>query len=211
MDKNTFKLSRFAVLALVAVGLITWSSCGSETAVEETTDTVIEGAEDAAGDAASEAAEAIDEATGADASATEGANDLSFDEGSWGWNIYNYMETGNGSMTFNLDKIPLGDDDAEEASAEGKKQLDDLAAILNAYPDMRCEVQGHTKKAKNPIGAKAKQAWSGVKATWVKEKLKARGASGDQIDAKGYGDQMLLTDVAEDDDSQRRVVVVFNK
>lgn len=214
---KTFELPRLTLVACLAVGLFTWSSCGSDTA-DATADaadeaaTMVEEGGEAAGDAADAALDAAtDGADGATASADSAGGALTFAEGSWGWNIYNYMESGSGSQSFNLDAIPLGDDDNEEVSAAGKQQLDDLAAILKQYPDMRCEVQGHTKKAKNPVGAKTKQAWSGLKAKWVKEKLKARGVSGDQIDAKGYGDKMLLEGVEGDDAAQRRVVVVFTK
>ncbi len=210
-----FELPRLAVIACLSVGILTWTACGSETVVDETADTAKEKMDDAA--AAGDAADTDDAATDAaleaatEGDATAGGDgELGFAQDSWGWNIYNFMETGSGSQSFNLDKIPLGEDEAE-ASAEGKKQLDDLAAILKAYPDMTCEVQGHTKEAKNPVGRTAKQVWSKGRALWVQGKLAARGVDGSQMKAKGYADKQLIEGVPGDDDSQRRVVVVFTK
>lgn len=134
--------------------------------------------------------------------------DLSFNEGSWAWNLQDYMDNGSGEKVFILDQIPF---EGDEISVEGKQQLDDLAALLKAHEDMNIEIQGHTKEAKNAVGKTSKKATSKARALWVQTKLSLRGVSGKQMKARGLGDDSLLPGVPGDDDSQRRIAVAMSK
>jgi len=138
--------------------------------------------------------------------ATDG--DLNFDEGSWAWTIQNYLSTGSGENSFTLDKIPY---DSEEVSAEGKEQLDNLAALLKAYPDMKVLVKGHSRVGDNMVEKKANKASSKIRALWAQGKLASRGVSGDQMKAKGIGGDEPLSGADGKDDSQRRISIQFEQ
>jgi len=119
-----------------------------------------------------------------------------------------FIANGSGTQTFVLDKIPF---EGEEVSAEGAEQLDHLAAIFKANPDLRAEVQGHTSEAKNAVGRTAKKTASATRAAWVKTKLVFRGVDGKQLDAKGYADEQLLEGIAPDAEEQKRLVIALTK
>ena len=133
------------------------------------------------------------------------ADGLNFEENSWAWTVQNFLANGTGSNSFTLDKIPY---EGEEVSAEGKAQLDDLAALLKAYPDMKILVKGHSRVGDNMIEKKANKASSKIRALWAQGKLSNRGVSGSQMKAKGIGgDEPLAVDPK--DDSQRRITIQF--
>lgn len=136
------------------------------------------------------------------------AQGLNFEAGSWAYNLNDYLKNGSGSKSFTLDQL---DFDSDEVSAAGKTQLDNLAAILKAYPSLTAEIQGHSDKAKNAVGATKKKATTKAKAAWAKLKLTARGVDGKQLSTKGYGDEQLRSDIPEDDNKQKRLVIAFNK
>gem|GEM_PF-6289978 len=204
------------ILMAVAVTAM-FSSCSSDHShdtktvtetVEKAADKVADHADDHAHgdhdghDHADHATESVDKMEGKDAG-------VDFAEGSWGHGILDYMDSGSGSKTFDLDKITQ--DKGEDLTPEADQQLDDLAALLKSHPDMTCELQAHSKEAKNAVGKKTKKAGTSIRAEWVKLKLKAKGVEGKQINAKGYGDESLMSGVAGDDDSQRRLTVMFTK
>ena len=105
-----------------------------------------------------------------------------------------------------LDKIPF---EGEDLSDDAKAQLDELAEFLKSNPDTKMEIQGHTTKAKNAVGAASKKTATSVRAVWVKAKLTMRGVSSDQLEANGYGDEQLLADVDPEDPSQKRIAVAI--
>jgi outer membrane protein OmpA-like peptidoglycan-associated protein len=134
--------------------------------------------------------------------------DMIFVEGSVEYSIKGFIENGTGEQVFILDKIPM---EGEDVSLEGKEQLDKLAALLKTNPDVNCEVQGHTAKAKNAVGGAGKKTWSKARAMWVKAKLNLRGADGDQLTAKGYSDEQLLADLDPEADGQKRIALLLKK
>ncbi|MFT5227791.1 MAG: OOP family OmpA-OmpF porin [Urechidicola sp.] len=136
---------------------------------------------------------------------------LGFVKGSWAYSLSGFLAHGNGSKTFTLDKIPFDGKDDDEISAEGTAQLENLAKILNAYPNVNAEIQGHTAVAKNAIGRTGKKAASKARALWVQLKLKAMGVAGSKLSSKGYADENLISSIAEDAEEQKRIVVKFDK
>lgn len=134
--------------------------------------------------------------------------DLGFAEGSWAAGVQDFVNSGTGSKSFTLDQIAY---EGEELSADGKKQLDDLAALLKSSGDLKAEVRCHSREAKNAVGRKTKKAATKVRALWVKEKIKARGVDGSQLSANGMADEELLDGVPGDDDAQRRITVMLTK
>ena len=134
--------------------------------------------------------------------------DLTFADGTWGWTLADYIANGSGTRTFELDQISTDDD---ELSAEGGQQLDDLAAILKANPDMEVDIRCHSREAANGAARLAKKTATAARAGWVKTKLVSRGAISKNISSKGLADAELLAGVAGDDDSQRRITVTMTK
>ena len=187
------------------------STDGADTEVSDMGDDMHNAAEKVK-DAAGNVVEEVKETAGEIREDLEGLQpvlaDMVFNEGTVEYSIKGWMENGTGEQTFVLDKVPL---DGEEVSAEGKEQLDKLAALLKAYPDVKCEIQAHTPKAKNAVGATTKKAWSSTRAFWVKTKLTVRGVDGGQLDANGYGDEQLLPNLDPMDDNQRRIALKLSK
>jgi outer membrane protein OmpA-like peptidoglycan-associated protein len=198
--KNVLRIAMlFAIPLFIA-------SCGSdpkpEEMVEDGMDKVEEGmdkVEDVVEDGMDKMDDAMDSTTSA----------LTFEEGSWAWTLEDFLTNGTGTKSFDLNELTAEKD--EEISAEGKAQLDALAKILMAHPDLKAEVQAHTKEASNDVARAAKKTGSAARALWVKAKLTARGVDGDQLSSEGYADKMLLEGVDGKDDTQRRVSIAFTK
>lgn len=202
---------------ILAVSMTFFASCGSdaETKANETMNDagdaaqeMVDDAADAMEDVANDAAETMEEV----AEDMEGMDsidaDMNFAEGSVEASLNDFINNGTGTQSFVLDKVPF---EGEEISAEGKQQLDNVAELLKAHPELKCEIQGHTTKAKNAVGATAKKTASGARALWVKTKLSFRGVDKDQLESNGYGDEQLLEGVDPEDESQKRLVLVMTK
>lgn len=214
-NKKRFGGKLFPLTFITLICLAVLWQCSGETktagdAADAAGDAVAEAAgdmADAAGDMADAAADAAGEVSDAmENSATDG--DLEFDEGSWAWTIQNYLSTGSGESSFTLDKIPY---DSEEVSAEGKEQLDNLAALLKAYPDMKVLVKGHSRVGDNAAEKTANKVSSKARALWAQGKLASRGVSGSQMKAKGIGGGEPLSDVDGKDMTQRRISIQFEQ
>ena len=190
-----------------------WSSCGTEKA--STDEVLTEVTEEVTGTIQDPHAghdhgsEGHTHGNQGDMSAMESkGTNLGFAEGSWAWTIQNFMNTGTGSQTFILDKVPF---EGDEISVEGNQQLDDLAALLMANPKMVAEVQAHSPDADNAIGRKTKKTFTIMRAGWVKLKLQSRGVEAKQLSSKGYAYEMLLKNIDPKSDAQKRLAIVINK
>lgn len=81
-------------------------------------------------------------------------------------------------------KILFGFDRAD-LSASAKKNLDDLARVLNKYPDTDMEIQGHTdNKGQNTYNNMLSQKRAGEVAAY----LKGKGVTAGRINTKGLGE-----------------------
>lgn len=214
-NKTTLRAGVVA-MAMMAAGMLTLSACGDgghdhADHADDATE-IIEELTDEAGEMASDAADTMEAAADSLKSDMDEMNslnaDLNFADGSMEKSLMDFIANGSGTQTFVLDKIPF---EGEEVSAEGAEQLDHLAAIFKANPDLRAEVQGHTSEAKNAVGRTAKKTASATRAAWVKTKLVFRGVEGKQLDAKGYADEQLLEGIAPDADEQKRLVIALTK
>ncbi|MEM7161728.1 MAG: OmpA family protein [Bacteroidota bacterium] len=200
------KLIPLSLITLICLAVL-WQCSGE-------TKTAQENGEEAAGEAmevVDEAMENVEEtmnevSTEMEETASDG--ELSFEEGSWAWTIQDYLTTGTGSKSFTLDKVPY---EGDEISAEGKAQLDNLAALLKAYPDMNVLVKGHSRLGDNAVEKTTNKATSKARALWVQAKLSNRGVSGKQMKAKGIGGDEPLADVDGKDMSQKRISIEFEK
>jgi outer membrane protein OmpA-like peptidoglycan-associated protein len=101
---------------------------------------------------------------------------------------------------FDFDNLNF-DEGKSTITQESQVQLDNLAAILKAYPTMKIKIGGYTdKKGDDGFNLKLSQS----RASAVDAALKSRGITAGQIEkAEGYGETLAL--VAEDaSDEERR-------
>ncbi len=205
------KFLRFALAIALPVAMV---SCGGETTEGTDAETVETAAEEMVDEASNEAEAAVEEVVNEAESAVEEVTETgTYEEGSWAYGVNEYLANGTGSQTFVLDQVHLSDEagDDAEISAEGQAQLDALASLLKAYPSLKAEVQGHSKQADTKVGRVTKKASSGIRATWVKNRLVNRGVEKDQLDSKGYADEMLIEGIDGKDEAQRRITISFTK
>ena len=203
-------------MAMMAAGMLTLSACGDggHDHADHADDAAnhMENATEAVEEMADEAVDTMEAAADSLKTDMDEMNslnaDLNFADGTMEKSLMDFIANGSGTQTFVLDKIPF---EGEEVSAEGAEQLDHLAAIFKANPDLKAEVQGHTSEAKNAVGRTAKKTASAARAAWVKTKLVFRGVEGKQLNAKGYGDEELLEGIAPDADEQKRLVIALTK
>src|SRR5215831_4236698 len=93
---------------------------------------------------------------------------------------------------FNFDRLAFDSGSATLRPQSGQ-QLDDIATILAAYPNVHVEVGGH---ADNTGNGGANQALSQARAETVQHELEARGIATDRIAVQGFGDQNPIADNA---------------
>ena len=100
---------------------------------------------------------------------------------------------------FNFDRLTF-----ETGSAtirrESAEQLDNIAAILRAYPAARIKVGGYTD---NTGDRAANQRLSQARADAVRDALLAKEIAGDRVEAEGYGDQYPVGDNATEAGRER--------
>lgn len=73
----------------------------------------------------------------------------------------------------------------------GEGQLDNLAAILKAYPEAKIKIGGHTD---NVGGTKVNKPLSQQRADFIKSELTRRGVGSQVIGTEGYGSQFAEVD-----------------
>ncbi len=221
-----------ALAALWYFGLRTGCDAvdGAADKVGETTSGLVEGATDvagkagemvkdgaeAAGDMVKDGAEAVGDAAGA---VVDGAADLAnkalegitFAAGSVGAKMKDLFASGEDivgqSIAFSNMKFPTGSAAIDAGSMD---EVNNLAALLKAYPKYNVEVGGHTD---NTGQADANMALSKARAESVKTALVAAGVSADRISAKGYGSTMptASNDTKEGQAANRRIEVTITK
>ncbi len=108
-----------------------------------------------------------------------------------------------GEKVFELTEVSF---DEKDLSEQGNLQLDEVAAILKANPNLVANIQAHLPAK---MGAKPKtSAW----ALWVKTKLVVvRGVKSKQLSAKGYGSEQLIKGLDSKDDAHKRLLISLKK
>ncbi|MDC0719228.1 OmpA family protein [Nannocystis bainbridge] len=86
---------------------------------------------------------------------------------------------------FEFDRLVF-DTNKQTLAASSHEQLENLAAILNAYPAIHVKIGGYTDNTGNP---EANLKLSQERADNVKKALVERGVPGDHIETEGYGEQ----------------------
>lgn len=110
--------------------------------------------------------------------------------------------------TFDHVNFKMGSTNQLESGAE---QLDNLAAILKAYPDAKIKIGGYTdKKGDEAVNQKISKA----RAEYIKSQLSAKGVGAQVIEAEGYGSKFATVSAEATDEERavdRKMAVRFSK
>jgi len=167
----------------------------------------------AAGEMTKDAAGAVANAAGAvfgkvDAAAKAALDKVTFVAGSAGSQMNEYITGGfKGDSNFTFRNLNFATGSAELGSSA---EVDNLAAILKAYPGVNVTVNGYTD---NTGDATKNQALSEARAASVMGRLVAQGIDVSRIKAVGNGDANPVADngTAEGRAQNRRIEISINK
>lgn len=107
---------------------------------------------------------------------------------------------------FTMDRLTFETGKASLDMAKSKEQLDNIAAILKCYPNVKLKIGGYTD---NTGDAAANQKLSAARAETVKATLVGIGASPTSMEAEGYGAEhpVASNDTEEGKAQNRRIDV----
>lgn len=93
---------------------------------------------------------------------------------------------------FDFDRLNFETGSAK-LTADSKAQVDNMAAILKAYPAVKIKIGGYTDNTGKPEN---NLALSDSRAKAVSETLVGLGIAADRLEAEGYGEQFAIADNA---------------
>ena len=173
----------------------------------DATKNVADGAKDMAGDAA----DAVGNMFGNINEAAKAALDkISFAAGSVGDQMTNYINGGfKGEGTFRFKNLNFASGSAAMTGTSGS-EVDNLAAILKAYEDVKITIDGYTD---SDGAADSNLRLSQARADAVKARLLVEGIAADRISTKGHGaaDPVASNDTSEGKAQNRRIEVTIVK
>jgi len=112
---------------------------------------------------------------------------------------------------YNFDHVNFKMGSSTELENGSQGQLENLVAILKAYPDAKIKIGGYTDK----VGDEAANVkLSGERATYIKDWLNKKGVGSQVTGADGYGSQFATVDAAATDAERaadRKMAVRFTK
>lgn len=112
---------------------------------------------------------------------------------------------------YNFDKVNFKMGSSTDLEPGSQVQLDNLVAILKAYPDAKIKIGGYTDKTGNEANnVKLSQA----RADFIKAALTKAGVGAQVAGAEGYGSKFAKVDASASDDeraSDRKMAVRFSK
>lgn len=112
---------------------------------------------------------------------------------------------------YNFDHVNFKMGSASELEAGSQGQLENLVAILKAYPEAKIKIGGYTDKVGNEA---ANVKLSGERATYIKDWLAKQGVGAQVTGADGYGSKFATVDAAATDAERaadRKMAVRFTK
>lgn len=112
---------------------------------------------------------------------------------------------------YNFDNVNFEFGKSDQITPESVGQLENLAAILKAYPDVKIKVGGYTDKKGDDA---ANQKLSQARAEYIKKRLSDLGVGAQVIEAKGYGEEFAtVAETASDKEREadRKMAVRFAK
>ena len=106
---------------------------------------------------------------------------------------------------FNFDRL-LFDTGQDTLQPSSQEQLNNIAAILKAYPNVHVKIGGYTDNTGDPA---ANMALSTARAKNVMDALVAQGVDASRLESQGYGDQYPVGDNSTDEGRQanRRIAL----
>ena len=171
----------------------------------------VKGAAGAAGNMAKGAADAMGGVFGKiDEAAKSALGSIKFGAGSAGESMMKFIDggfKGDGRFTFKNLTFATGSANINGATAV---EVDNMAAILKAYPGVMVMVEGYTD---NTGDAKANLDLSQARANAVKARLMGQGIAGNRVKTKGFGSDNPKADngTAEGRAMNRRIEMVIAK
>ncbi len=216
------------LLVLLALGFLARKGCKTgvdvvDNAAEKTLSTT-ENVVDGAANVAKDASEAVgDAAAGAvnwtsdalksvfsvvDEAAKATLDKISFVAGSAGDQMVKFIDGGfDGDPVFRFNNLNF---DTGSATIKDPAEINNIGAIMKAYPNLKIEVRGHTD---NTGDAEANKTLSDARANSVRARLIAEGVNASRIATKGYGQEMPVAsnDTEEGRAQNRRIEVVIVK
>ncbi len=145
-----------------------------------------------------------------DQAAATALNKIKFAAGSVGSQMMDFVKGGaKGEGKFRFNNLNFASGSAQISGNSGL-EVDNLAAILKAYKDVKIAVHGYTDNTGN---AEANQKLSRQRADAVKNRLVQLGIQGKRISTQGFGDANPVADngTAEGRAQNRRIEVVIQK
>ncbi len=112
---------------------------------------------------------------------------------------------------YNFDNVNFVFGKADQITPESKGQLENLAAILKAYPDTKIKVGGYTDKKGDD---NANKVLSQKRADFIKSELGKLGVGAQVTGAEGYGEEFAtVAETASDKEREadRKMAVRFSK
>lgn len=205
------------ILAILGIGFWLMSKGGADK-IPSTVGDAVEVSTDAAESAAgtvSNIANAADEMTSevaavfskVDEAAMAAMDKVLFVAGSAGAQMKNYISGGfNGNSNFTFRNLNFATGSAELGNGA---EVDNLASILRAYPEVNVTINGYTD---NSGDATANQALSEARAASVMGRLVAQGIDINRIKSVGHGDANPIADngTAEGRTTNRRIEITIN-
>ncbi len=97
---------------------------------------------------------------------------------------------------YNFDHVNFKMGSSTELEAGSQGQLENLVAILKAYPQAKIKIGGYTDKVGNEA---ANVKLSGERATYIKDWLAKQGVASQVTGADGYGSEFATVDASASD------------
>jgi len=117
---------------------------------------------------------------------------------------FNDAATSGGSTVINFGQVSQ---DGKALSSAARAQLDQIAEIMKANPNMKIEVRGHNKDHGNKIENGTARAASKVRAKLVEAHLVTKGVGAGRIKTDAIGHDEVLGGVPATDDRQKRITI----
>ncbi|MEL6122274.1 MAG: OmpA family protein [Bacteroidota bacterium] len=221
-------------LLLVAGAFFAWRACGTDVKnagekVADVTTSAVDGASDAASDMAKGIGEAAKDISADAANAASGAVaglgqmlsralpggvSLNVPENGIESQVIAFIEDEDKVVDkttwFNFDRLNFATGSADLDMEKSREQIDNIAAILTAYPNVNIKIGGYTDNTGN---AEANMKLSEARAQTVMLALVNKGIAPPRMAAEGYGDAhpVASNDTADGRAQNRRIALRVTK
>jgi len=210
------------LLLLIAAGYFLWKQCEKK---ETTTTTAVAGdslntTNDSSSSMQNDTAATMT-TTRVDENIDLNGTSLKGYKGGMEDNMINFLKSGSYASAaddaalkdnwYNFDHVNFKMGSSTELEAGSQGQLENLVAILKAYPDAKIKIGGYTDKVGNEA---ANIKLSGERATYIKDWLAKQGVGAQVTGADGYGSEFATVDASASDAERaadRKMAVRFTK